>query len=148
TLAVLETITPKATEQLLGVGPWASRLATLAERCPFLVAHEDRSYHIHGLVRESLLSRLRARNPAHAQRAWEVARGIARALNDTPNFVRACRELGELDEAAAVVQHTADEATRSGRWATALAALELLPEPTRRSHPSLSLAEIHPWLEA
>ncbi|MDQ6674011.1 MAG: hypothetical protein M3069_25250 [Chloroflexota bacterium] len=54
TLAVLETITPKAAEQLLGVGPWASRLATLAERCPFLVAHTDRTYHLHGLVRESL----------------------------------------------------------------------------------------------
>jgi LuxR family transcriptional regulator, maltose regulon positive regulatory protein len=147
-LAVLETITSRAAERLIGIGPWASRLATLAERCPFLVAREDRAYHLHGLVRESLLSRLRARSAAQANRAWAVAREIALEAGDAGSYVRACRELGELEAAAALVEKAAADAARGGRWATALAALDLLPEALRRAHAPLSLAEVHPCLES
>src|SRR5262249_4299005 len=52
-LSVLDSITPQAAERMLGPANWPSRLLAMTERCPFLVAGEDGTYRLHGLVRET-----------------------------------------------------------------------------------------------
>ncbi len=143
TLAVLETITPRAAERLLGRGAWVPRLERLAERCPFLVAGEDGGYRLHALIRGILLNRLRRGPAGRATRVWKAARRLAEEAYDTVGVVRACQELGEGDEAVALVHRTVDEAMRTGRWAAALATLDLLPEVVRRAQPLLTLVEAH-----
>jgi len=147
-LSVLETITPRAAQQLLGVAPWAARLAALAERCPFLVAGQDRSYRLHALVREALLARLRARSPAVATRAWSIARELAEATRNVPVFVRACQELGQTEVAVARVQSAVDDELRTGHWDLARGLVELLPPAVRATYPRLSLAEAWALLES
>jgi ATP/maltotriose-dependent transcriptional regulator MalT/DNA-binding SARP family transcriptional activator len=145
TLSVLEVIRPVAAERLLGAGPWGARLATLAERCPFLVAGEDGTYRLHALVREVLLNHLR-RIATRATRAWGIARALAEEASDTVGVVRACQELGRAEDAVGRVQRAVDEAMHTGRWQAALAILELLPKTVRRAHPGLSLAEAYALL--
>jgi LuxR family transcriptional regulator, maltose regulon positive regulatory protein len=142
-LAVLEAVTPQAAARLLGAGPWYARLAALSERCPFLAARADGSYRIHALIRESCLNRLRRTHPARATRAWTIARELAEETGDTAGVVRACQELGRLDDAIALVRHSAEESRRPGRWSGVLAVLGVLPEDVRRADPDLSLLEAH-----
>ncbi len=140
-LSVFDTITPSAAERLLGSGPWPMRLIAMSGRCAFLVPGQDGSYHLHGLVREALLNRLRRTDPERASQAWTVARELAEEAFDTVALVRACQELGQLDGAVELIRRTAFEALDTGRTAAALVTLELLPAAVRRAHPDLSLAE-------
>src|SRR6185437_6507321 len=57
--------------------------------------------------------------------------------------VRACQELGEQDEAVALVFKVADDALRVGRWSIALDTLRLLPSAVRSEDADLLLAEAH-----
>jgi LuxR family transcriptional regulator, maltose regulon positive regulatory protein len=141
TLSVLEVITPAAAARLLGAGPWFARLAALSDRCPFLAARADGSYRLHSLIRETFLNRLRRAHPGRAARAWTIARKLAEEAYDTAGVVRACQELGRLEDAVAIVRSAAEEARQSGRWSAVLASLELLPENVRRNDPGLSLLE-------
>ena len=140
-LSVLDVITQQAAERLLGVANWPSRLLALTERCPFLVAGQDGSYRLHGLVRETVLNRLRRSPDDRATHAWTVARELAEEAADPVAVVRACQELGQIDGAAQLVLRAASEALQTGRWPAVLVTLELLPEPIRRAHPELSLIE-------
>jgi LuxR family maltose regulon positive regulatory protein len=147
-LAVLETITPDAAARLLGRGPWPARLAGMADCCPFLVASGDGSYHLHMLVRDTLVHRLRRGRPDRVSRIWAAARALAEEAGDTAAAVRACQELGQIEDAVALVRRTAEAAMRAGRWTPALAALGLLPEAVRRAHPDLALAEAHALIQS
>src|SRR5438552_684159 len=51
-LSVFDSVTPRSAEHMFGAGPWPKRLLALAERCAFLIAGQDGSYRLHGLVRE------------------------------------------------------------------------------------------------
>ncbi|HEV7663125.1 MAG TPA: hypothetical protein VGQ62_06285, partial [Chloroflexota bacterium] len=143
TLSVVETVTPRALELLLGNGAWASRLATLAERCAFLIRGEGGNYRIHALVRDTLLERLRCSGRGRSDRAWTIARSLAMGSRDTAGAVRACQELGRVDDAVGLVRQGVDDAMRVGRWAAALQLLKLLPEVVRSADPDLLLSEAH-----
>ncbi|HYY88402.1 MAG TPA: hypothetical protein VFA49_06390 [Chloroflexota bacterium] len=147
-LAVLESITPAAAERLLGPGPWAARLATLAEACAFLVGGDEGSYRLHALVRDALLNRLRRASAHRARAAWSAARALAEESFDVAGAVRACEELGETEQAVALVRRTVEEATRAGRWPAVLSALALLPRAVSRADPQLTLAEAYALLNA
>jgi ATP/maltotriose-dependent transcriptional regulator MalT/DNA-binding SARP family transcriptional activator len=140
-LSVLDVFTPHAAERLLGPGNWSASLIDLTECCPFLARGQDGSYRLHGLIRETALNRLRRRPDARSAHAWTVAREIAREANDPVAVVRACEELGQIEQAVELVHRVAAEAVRTGRWPAVLRTLELLPEPVRRAHPELSLME-------
>ncbi len=140
-LSVFDTITPRGAERMLGAGPWPSRLLGLAERCPFLVAGQDNSYRLHGLVRETVLNRLRRSSDDRATHAWSVVRQLAEEAFDIFGVVRASQELGQLDGAVELVRRAALEVLQSGRWPAVLVTLELLPEVVRRADPELSLIE-------
>ena len=140
-LSVFDTITPHAAERMLGPGNWASRLISLTERCPFLVAGQDGTYRLHGLVRETVLNRLRRSPDDRSTHAWTVAREVAEEASDPVGVVRACQELGQIDGAVQLVRRAAAEAVQTGRWPAVLVTLELLPEVVRRAHPDLSLIE-------
>jgi LuxR family maltose regulon positive regulatory protein len=140
-LSVFDTITVQACERLLGPASWSSRLLALAERCPFLVAGQDGSYHLHGLVRETVLNRLRRSGDDRPTIAWTVARQLAQEAADPVGVVRACQELGQIDGAVELVSRAAADAVQTGRWPAVLVTLELLPEPVRRANPELSLIE-------
>jgi ATP/maltotriose-dependent transcriptional regulator MalT/DNA-binding SARP family transcriptional activator len=140
-LSVFDTISPNTAERVLGPGPWRSRLLALSERCPFLIAGQDGSYRLHGLVHETVLNRLRRSPDDRATLAWTAARELAEEAFDTVGVVRACQELGQINGAVELVRRSAAEAVQAGRWPTVLVTLELLPEATRRAHPDLSLIE-------
>jgi tetratricopeptide (TPR) repeat protein len=141
TLAVVETITPTAAERLLGPSVWAPRLGSISQRCAFMVAGDDGSYRLHTLVREALLNRLRRAGSERAAHAWTVARALAEETFDTVGVVRACQELGQIQDALEVVRRTLAEKLRLGRWSDALSTLRLLPETVRRADGELSVAE-------
>ena len=146
-LSVFDVITLHACEQMLGTANWASRLLALAERCPFLVAGQDGSYRLHGLVRETALNRLRRAPDDRSLHAWTVARQLAEKASDVVGVVRACQELGQLDGAVELVRRAASDAAQTGRWPAVLVTLELLPEAVRRANPELSLLEARAlWL--
>lgn len=145
-LSVFDTITPQAAERVLGPGNWSARLLALTVRCPFLVAGQDGTYQLHGLVRETVLNRLRRSPDDRATRAWTAARDLADEAGDAVAVVRACQELGKLDDAVEVVQRVAARDVLSGRWVLVLDTLQLLPEAVRRAHPELSLIEARGWL--
>jgi DNA-binding SARP family transcriptional activator/tetratricopeptide (TPR) repeat protein len=126
---------------LLGPGPWPARLLALTEHCPFFVAVQGGTYRLHGLVRETVLNRLRRSPDDRPQHAWRVARELAEEAADPVALVRACQELGEIDGAVEVVRRTAAEGARTGRWSAVLVTLELLPAEVRRAQPDLSLLE-------
>jgi LuxR family maltose regulon positive regulatory protein len=140
-LSVFDTISVRATERVLGAGPWQSRLIGLTERCPFLVAGSDGTYRLHALVRETVLNRLRRSPDDRATIAWTVARDLAAEASDAVAVVRACQELGQIDGAVELVRRAAYEAVQAGRWPAVLVTLELLPETIRRGNPDLSLIE-------
>jgi LuxR family maltose regulon positive regulatory protein len=140
-LSVFDTITPHAAERMLGPGNWASRLISLTERCAFLVAGQDGTYRLHGLVRETVLNRLRRSPDDRSTHAWAIARELAEEASDPVGVVRACQELGQLDGAVELVRRAAAESLRAGRWAAVLVTLELLPVGLRRANPDLSLIE-------
>jgi len=140
-LSVFDTIAPQTAERVLGPGPWPSRLLALSERCPFLIAGQDGSYRLHGLVHETVLNRLRRSPDDRATRAWSAARELAEEAFDTVAVVRACQELGQINGAVELVFRSAAEAVQAGRWSAVLFTLELLPEALRRVHPDLSLIE-------
>ena len=140
-LSVFDSISPQAAERLLGPGNWASWLLALAERCAFLIGRQDGTYRLHGLVRETVLNRLRRSPDDRSTRAWSVARQLAEEAADPVGVVRACQELGQLDGAVELVRRAASEAVRTGRWPAVLVTLELLPNAVRRAHPDLSLFE-------
>jgi ATP/maltotriose-dependent transcriptional regulator MalT/DNA-binding SARP family transcriptional activator len=140
-LSVLDSITVHALERLLGPANWPSRLLALAERCPFLVAGQDGSYRLHGLVRETALNRLRRSPDDRPTLAWTIARQLAEEAGDPVGVVRACQELGQIDGAVELVRRSAFEAVQTGRWPAVLVTLELLPESVRRANPELSLIE-------
>ena len=145
-LSVFDTITPRAAERMLGPGPWPNRLLGLTERCPFLVAGQDSTYRLHGLVRETVLNRLRRSSDDRATQAWTVLRQLAEEVFDIFGVVRAATELGQLDSAVELVRRAALEVLQSGRWPAVLVTLELLPEVVRRADPELSLIEAHALL--
>ena len=146
-LSVFDTITPHAAERMFGPGNWAFRLFSLTERCPFLVAGQDGTYRLHGLVRETVLNRLRRGPDERCTHAWTVARELAEEASDAVGVVRACQELGQIDGAVELVRRAAAEAVQTGRWPAVLVTLELLPEAVRRLHPDLSLTEARAlWL--
>lgn len=146
-LSVFDTITPHAAERMFGPGNWAFRLYSITERCPFLVAGQDGTYRLHGLVRETVLNRLRRRPDERCTHAWTVARELAEEASDPVGVVRACQELGQIDGAVELVRRAAAEAVQTGRWPAVLVTLELLPEAVRRQHPDLSLTEARAlWL--
>jgi ATP/maltotriose-dependent transcriptional regulator MalT len=146
-LSVFDPITPHAAERMLGPGNWAFRLFSLTERCPFLVAGQDGTYRLHGLVRETVLNRLRRSTDERSTHAWTVARELAEEASDAVGVVRACQELGQIDGAVELVRRAAAEAVQTGRWPAALVTLELLPDAVRRQHPDLSLTEARAlWL--
>ena len=140
-LSVFDTITPQGAERILGAANWSARLLSLTERCPFLVAGQDGTYRLHGLVRETVLNRLRRSPDDRAARAWTVARQLADEAGDPEGVVRACQELGQIEGAAAVVRRVALESVRTGRWSAVLVRLELLPQGVRRNDAELSLLE-------
>ncbi|MBV9172840.1 MAG: AAA family ATPase, partial [Chloroflexi bacterium] len=140
-LSVLDVITPSMAERILGQGSWPSRLLSLTERCPFLVAGEDGTYRLHALLRETLLNRLRRSVDGRATRAWSAVRDAGLDTFDTVSVVRACQELGQIEGAIQMVRHTAEEALRTGRWCVLLETAFLLPELVRRTDPELSLME-------
>lgn len=140
-LSVFDSITPRSAEHMLGGGPWPYRLLTLTERCPFLIAGQDGSYRLHGLVRETVLNRLRRSGDDRATHAWSVLRKLAEEAFDIVGAVRAAQELGQLDSAVELVRRAALEVLQSGRWPAVLVTLELLPEAIRRADPELSLIE-------
>jgi LuxR family maltose regulon positive regulatory protein len=140
-LSVLDTITPGATERLLGPGPWPPHLVAMSSRCPFLVPGQVGSYRLHGLVREALLNHLRRTQPERAARVWTVARQLAEETFDTAGLVLACQELGQLDAAVERVRRVSNQAIETGHWSNGLKTLELLPISVRRAHPDLCLAE-------
>lgn len=140
-LSVFDTIAPQTAERVLGPGPWPSRLLALSERCPFLIAGQDGSYRLHGLVHETVLNRLRRSPDDRATRAWSAARDLAEEAFDTVAVVRACQELGQINGAVELVLRSASETVQAGRWSAVLFTLELLPEALRRAHPDLSLIE-------
>ena len=127
-LSVFDVITAAACERMLGPANWPSRLLALAERCPFLVADQDGSYRLHGLVRETALNRLRRGPDERATFAWTVARQSAEEAADPVGAVRACQELGQIDGAVELVHRAAADAVQTGRWPAVLVTLELLPE--------------------
>jgi LuxR family maltose regulon positive regulatory protein len=145
-LSVFDTITPRSAERMLGAGPWPYRLLALTERCPFLVAGQDGSYRLHGLVRETMLNRLRRSPDDRATHAWSVVRKVAEEAFDIFGVVRASQELGQLDGAVELVRRAALEVLQSGRWPAVVVTLELLPEVVRRADPELSLIEAHALL--
>ncbi|MBV9581858.1 MAG: tetratricopeptide repeat protein, partial [Chloroflexi bacterium] len=146
-LSVFDVITVPACERMLGPANWPSRLLALTERCPFLVAGQDGSYRLHGLVRETALNRLRRSPDDRPTHAWTVARQLAEEAADPAGVVRACQELGQIDGALELVRRSAAEAARTGRWPAVLVTLELLPEAVRRANPELSLIEARAlWL--
>ncbi len=140
-LAVVEEITPQAVERLLGKGTWFGQLDAVARRCSFLAPREDGSFRLHSLIRESFLQRLRRGDPLRAERAWAIARDLAEEALDTAGVVRACQELGRLDDAIGIVRGMAEDSRRAGRWSGLLSMLELLPHKVRRADPWLSLLE-------
>ena len=140
-LSVLDVITQQAAERMLGPANWQARLLALTERCPFLVAGQDGTYALHGLVRETVLNRLRRSPDDRSTHAWSVARELASEASDPVGVVRACQELGQIDGAVELVRRAANEAVQTGRWQAVLVTLELLPEVVRRAHPDLSLIE-------
>jgi ATP/maltotriose-dependent transcriptional regulator MalT/DNA-binding SARP family transcriptional activator len=146
--AVAETVDVASAARLAGAGPWSARLASLAERCPFLVAGNDGRYRLHALVREALLNRLRRGNLKRAMRVWAVARQLAEESLDTVGMVRACQELGQIDDAVALVGRAVEENLHAGRWGATLATVELLPVSVRRGQPRLSLAEAHALVQS
>src|SRR5439155_24824843 len=121
-------------------------LLGLAERCPFLVAGQNSSYRLHGLVRETVLNRLRRSPDDRATRGFTVLRELAEEAFDIFGVVRAATELGQLDGAVELVRRAALEVLQSGRWPAVLVTLELLPEVVRRVDPELSLIEAHALL--
>src|SRR5207253_1885498 len=123
-LSVFDSITPRSAERLLGGGPWPARLLALAECCPFLVAGQDGSYRLHGLVRETVLNRLRRSSDDRATHAWSVVRKLAEEAFDIVGVVRASQELGQLDSAVELVRRAALEVLQSGRWPAVLVTLE------------------------
>ena len=146
-LSVFDVITAHACERMLGPANWPSRLLALTERCPFLVAGEDGSYRLHGLVRETALNRLRRSPDDRPTLAWSVARQLAEEAGDPVGVVRACQELGQVDGAVELVRRSASDAAQTGRWPAVLVTLELLPEVVRRANPELSLIEARAlWL--
>jgi ATP/maltotriose-dependent transcriptional regulator MalT/DNA-binding SARP family transcriptional activator len=140
-LSVFDTISPRSAERMLGTGPWPYRLLALTERCPFLVAGQDGNYRLHGLVRETVLNRLRRSADGRAIHAWSVMRQLAEEAFDIVGVVRASQELGQLTGALELVRRAALEVLQSGRWPAVLVTLELLPESLRRTDPDLSLIE-------
>jgi LuxR family maltose regulon positive regulatory protein len=140
-LSVFETITPQIAEKVLGQGPWASRLLSLTERCPFLIAGQDGSYRLHAFVRETVYNRLHRSPDDRFTTAWTVARELAEKASDAVAVVRACQELGQIDGAVELVRRSAAEAVQTGRWNAVLVTLELLPERIRRTYPDLCLIE-------
>src|SRR5579864_7663299 len=145
-LSVFDTITPQNAERMLGQGNWSARLLALTERCPFLVAGQDGTYRLHGLVRETVLNRLRRRPDDRSTQAWSIAREIAQAAGDAVAMVRACQELGQIDGAVEIVQRVASQDVLTGRWSLVLVTLQLLPETVRRAHPDLSLIEARAFI--
>jgi LuxR family maltose regulon positive regulatory protein len=146
--SVVDSVTPRVAEKLLGPGPWPARLLALTEHCPFFVAVQGGTYRLHGLVRDTVLNRLRRSPDDRAQHAWRVARELAEEAADPVALVRACQELGEIDGAVEVVRRTAAEGVRTGRWPAVLVTLELLPEEVRRAQPDLSLLEARALLNS
>jgi LuxR family maltose regulon positive regulatory protein len=140
-LAVVEEITPQAVERLLGEGTWFGQLDEVARRCSFLAPRDDGSFRLHSLIRDSFLHRLRRGDPRRAERAWSIARDLAEEVLDTAGVVRACQELGRLDDAIGLVRDMAEDSRRTGRWSGLLSMLELLPQRVRRADPWLSLLE-------
>src|SRR5206468_1565525 len=126
---------------LLRPGPWNTRLALLADRCPFLVPEPNGSYRLHALVRESLLGRLRRSKEERSQAAWKVARDLYASEGNVEGIVRACNELGRPADARAYVRRGVQDAMVSGRWPAVLAQLNLLPPESRRVDADLALAE-------
>jgi ATP/maltotriose-dependent transcriptional regulator MalT/DNA-binding SARP family transcriptional activator len=145
-LSVFDVIAPRAIERMLGPGNWPSRLLGLMERCPFLVAGQDGTYRLHGLVRETVLNRLRRSLDDRPGVAWTVAREIAEQAGDAVAVVRACQELGQIDRAVEVVRRAAARDLLTGRWSLVLDKLQLLPEVVRRNNPELTLIEARAWL--
>jgi ATP/maltotriose-dependent transcriptional regulator MalT len=146
-LSVFDLITVHACEHLLGPANWPARLLALAERCPFLVAGQDGSYRLHGLVRETALNRLRRSPDDRSTQAWTVARQLAEEAADVVGVVRACQELGQLAGAVELVRRAVYDAAQTGRWPMVRVTLELLPEGVRRADPELSLLEARAlWL--
>src|SRR5205823_10568466 len=114
-LSVLDQITPRSAERLLGPGPWRSRLIGLAERCPLLIPREDGGYRLHHLVRNTVLARLR-RTDDRWQEAWNVVREIGEEAGDSVGVVRACHELNDIERALALIRRcVADAVQRGGR---------------------------------
>jgi LuxR family maltose regulon positive regulatory protein len=140
-LSVFEVITPRAAERLFGAGPWRTRLLSLTERCPFLVAGQDGTYRLHGLVRDTVLQRFRRRSEERWREAWTAARELAQEAPDPVGFVRACQELGEVESAVEVVRTSVRRDVQAGRWNAVLVTLAMLPEPFRRTQPDLTLIE-------
>jgi ATP/maltotriose-dependent transcriptional regulator MalT/DNA-binding SARP family transcriptional activator len=140
-LSVFDTITPKAAERALGPGPWRSRLLSLTERCPFLVAGQNDSYRLHEMVRETVLNRLRRSPDDRPAIAWTALRELAEEALDIVALVHACQELGQLDGAVDLVRRLTEEAVRTGRWPAVLVTLEFLPPLVRRAHADLALIE-------
>jgi ATP/maltotriose-dependent transcriptional regulator MalT/DNA-binding SARP family transcriptional activator len=140
-LSVFDTITVQAAERTFGPGNWSAQLLALTERCPFFVAGQNGTYRLHGLVRETVLNRLRRSPDDRATLAWTVAREIATEADDAVAVVRACQELGQIDGAVEIVQRVASQDVSKGRWSLVLVTLELLPEVVRRAHPDISLME-------
>jgi ATP/maltotriose-dependent transcriptional regulator MalT/DNA-binding SARP family transcriptional activator len=145
-LSVFDVIAPQATERMLGPGNWPTRLLALTERCAFLVAGQDGTYRLHGLVRETVLNRLRRSPDDRCTVAWTMAREIAEELGDAVAVVRACQELGQIDRAVEVVRRAAARDVMTGRWSLVLDKLQLLPEIVRRGNPDLTLIEARAWL--
>jgi LuxR family transcriptional regulator, maltose regulon positive regulatory protein len=127
-LAVPDEVTPDVAERLLGPGPWMPRLTRLADHCAFLARAGERHFRLHALIRDSLLERLRREPPAVHARVWERAAALAEEMGDLPGLVRACLELGVLDNALRALRRAVDEDARAGRWPIVLAKLALLPE--------------------
>jgi LuxR family maltose regulon positive regulatory protein len=145
-LSVFDVIAAQSAERMLGAANWPSRLLALTERCPFLVAGQDGSYRLHGLVRETVLNRLRRSADDRSTQAWTIARDVAEEAGDAVAVVRACQELGQLDRAQEVVRQAASRDVLTGRWPLVLVTLELLPETIRRGNPELTLIEARAWL--
>jgi LuxR family maltose regulon positive regulatory protein len=141
TLSVFDTITPQIAERALGAGPWQARLIELTERCPFLTAGQNGSYHLHALVRELVLNRLRRSPDARASAAWSVARAVAEEASDVAAVVRACQELGQIEGAIELVYRKASDEVQTGHWLSVPVTLGLLPESVRASNADLCLIE-------
>lgn len=140
-LSVFDLITPQAAERMCGAGPWQARLLGLAERCPFLVPRNDGTFRLHGLLRDTVLNRLRRSPDDRWVRAWSVVKELAEEAADPVTFVDACQELGQIEGAVDLIRRLVAVDFQAARWSAGQAKLQLLPEEIRRSHPDLSLVE-------